>query len=383
MALSGFRGVGQDRYVAKLWRVNWAVIVLVTALAAIGSMTLYSVAGGSAQPWAERHTLRFVAILAVVLVMAVLNPAIWRALAYPVYALAVLLLALVPWIGIEALGAKRWIGVGGMTFQPSELMKVALVAALARYYQWLADDRLSRPLFVLIPLAMILVPVLLTLRQPDLGSALLFASIGLALMFFAGVSLFYFIAGGGAVLAALPFIWANLHDYQRRRVETFLNPESDPLGAGYHISQSKIAIGAGGVSGKGYMQGTQSQLDFVPETHTDFIAAIIGEEWGFAGLVTVLGLFAVLLLLMSAMAWRCQNRFGQLLIIGSAISFFLYVFINLAMITGLVPVVGVPLPLVSYGGTSMTTLMLGLGLAMSAHVHGAQRARRGELGAAF
>lgn len=364
----------------KLWRVNWALLLVTGAIAGIGAAALYSVAGGTFQPWAERHALRFVVAVGLVLVMAMVRPELWLRLAYPAYGLALVALALVPVIGVEALGAKRWISASGFSFQPSELMKLALIGALARYYQWLPVERVSRPLWVVLPIAMIAIPVVLTLKQPDLGTSVLFAVVGLTLMFLAGVSVFYFGAGIAGLVTASPFIWSGLHDYQRRRVEIFLDPELDPLGAGYHIAQSKIAIGSGGVSGKGFMLGTQSQLDFVPEKHTDFIVTILGEEWGFVGLAILLGLFALLLVLIIAMALRCQNRFGRLLISGSAISFFVYLFINFAMVTGLVPVVGVPLPLVSYGGTSMMTLMIGLGLAMSAHVHGAEQIRRAEMG---
>lgn len=367
-------------FTEKLWHVHWPVVFVSGAIAAIGCAALYSVAGGSFQPWAERHALRFLVAVAILLAMAMVRTEIWLRAAYAAYGLALVALALVPVIGSEALGAKRWLAVGGMTFQPSELMKLALIAALARYYQWLPLERVSRPIWVAIPLVMIAVPVALTLRQPDLGTAVLFGVAGMSLMFLAGVSLFYFLAGAAGVLAAMPLIWANLHDYQRRRIETFLDPDLDPLGAGYHIAQSKIAIGSGGVSGKGFLLGTQSQLDFVPEKHTDFIVTILGEEWGFAGLGLLLALFALLLALIVAMALRCQNRFGRLVIAGSAVSLFVYVFINVAMVTGLVPVVGIPLPLVSYGGTSMITLMVGLGLAMSAHVHGGEGIRRKDVG---
>jgi len=363
----------------KLWRVNWAVLIVAGAIAAIGCAALYSVTV-SFQPWAERHALRYLVALAIVVAMAMVRPQIWLRAAYPAYALAMIALALVPFLGTEALGARRWLALGGVNFQPAELMKLALIAALARYYQWLPGERVSRPAWVLVPLVMIAIPVALTLRQPDLGTAVLFGVVGLTLMYLAGVSLLYFAAGIGAGVAAAPVVWANLHDYQRRRIETFLNPDLDPLGAGYHIAQSKIAIGSGGLSGKGFLLGTQSQLDFVPEKHTDFILTILGEEWGFVGLALLIGLFALLLLLIMMMAWRCKNRFGRLIISGAAVSLFVYVFINIAMVMGMVPVVGIPLPLVSYGGTSMMTLMIGLGLAMSAHVHGAEGIRRSEIG---
>ncbi|MBS0234648.1 MAG: rod shape-determining protein RodA [Proteobacteria bacterium] len=354
----------------KLRRVYWPVILIVCVLAAVGAATLYSVSGGSFQPWAERHTLRFLIMLAVVVAMSTVRLEVWIKLAYPVYGIALLMLMLVPFVGVEALGAKRWIGAGAISFQPSELMKLALVAALARYYFRLSQDQVRRLRYVLPPLAMICVPVLLTLQQPDLGSAALFIALGLALMFLAGVPLRYFAFGAIAAVVALPAIWSGLHGYQKRRIEVFLNPGTDPLGAGYHITQSKIAFGAGGLAGKGFMHGTQSQLDFVPEKHTDFIASIIGEEWGFTGMMLLVAIYAALILMMMLMARRCENRFARLAIAGSAMTFFVYVFINLAMVTGLVPVVGIPLPLVSYGGTSMTTLMIGLGVAMSAYVHG-------------
>jgi rod shape determining protein RodA len=355
---------------AKLWRIHWPVLLTACVLAGIGAATLYSVSGGSFLPWAERHTLRFLVLLVIVVLMATVRLEIWLKLAYPAYAVALLTLALVPFVGVEALGAKRWIGVGAISFQPSELMKLALVAALARYYMGLRADQVRKAANVLVPLGMIGVPVLLTLQQPDLGSAALFIVLGLSLMFLAGVPMRYFTLGALIAIAAMPAIWSGMHDYQRRRVEVFLNPGMDPLGAGYHITQSKIALGAGGIAGKGFMQGSQSQLDFVPEKHTDFIASIIGEEWGFSGMMLLLAIYAALVLMMMAMAQRCENRFARLAIAGSAMTFFVYVFINLAMVTGLVPVVGIPLPLVSYGGTSMTTLMLGLGIAMSAYVHG-------------
>ena len=360
----------------KIWRTPWLVLAATALLAAAGTAALYSVAGGSYEPWAERHALRFLGVAGAVLIMALVPLRIWLSLANPLYLAALGLIVLVPVIGVEALGAKRWIAVAGLSFQPSELMKVALVPALARYYQWLAPDRVSQPFWVALPLAMILVPAAFVLKQPDLGSAMLFSVLGLSIMFLAGVSVLYYIAGAVLMGCALPLVLNSLHGYQLRRLEIFLNPDSDPLGAGYHIMQSKIALGAGGLSGKGYMRGTQSQLDFLPEKHTDFIFTMIGEEWGFVGGMALLAVYALLLALMIRMALRAENPFCRLLIAGSALTIFLYVFINVAMVTGMVPVVGVPLPLVSYGGTSMVTVMTGLGLAVSAHVHGCEQLRR-------
>jgi rod shape determining protein RodA len=359
---------------------QWSVLLVVSLLVSIGIATLYSVEGGSFQPWAERHGLRYLVGIGGILLMIAVPQETWMRLANPFYALALALVMLVPVAGTEALGARRWLNIGGFSFQPTELMKVALVLALARYYQWLPEHRVSHPVWVAAPLLLIVVPVAFTLRQPDLGSATLYATVGLGIMFLAGVSVLYFLAGALALGLSAPLIWASLHDYQRRRVEIFLNPESDPLGAGYHINQSKIALGAGGFSGKGYMQGTQSQLDFLPEKHTDFIFTMYAEEWGFTGGLLLLALYAVLLMLLARMALGAVTPFARLVIAGAWITIFLYVFINVAMVTGLVPVVGVPLPFVSYGGTSMMTLMAGLGLALSAAARGPDRRPLAPLG---
>jgi rod shape determining protein RodA len=286
------------------------------------------------------------------------------------------MLAAVPFVGVESGGAQRWLGVGETSFQPSELMKVALVLAIARYYQWLPPEKVARPQWLIIPLLMIAIPILLALDQPDLGTAALFGIIGFGLLFLAGVSWFYFIAGAVGVIAALPRVWERLHDYQRERILTFIDPERDPLGSGYHILQSKIAIGSGGVAGKGFMQGTQAQLNFLPEKHTDFIFTMFAEEMGFLGAMLLLTLYLLALLFIAYMALRCRSTFARLVAVGMGLSLFAYVFINVAMVTGLVPVVGVPLPLVSYGGTSMLTMMVALGLVLNAHINKAERISR-------
>lgn len=346
-------------------RLGWGVLLVVSLLVAIGIATLYSVEGGSFRPWAERHGLRYLVGLGGILLMIAVPVEVWMRLANPLYGLALILLVLVPYIGTEALGARRWLSVGSLSFQPAELMKVALVLALARYYQWLPADRVSDPRWVAAPVLMIAIPVIFTLRQPDLGSAALYATVGLGLMFLAGVSVLYFVAGGLMLALSAPLIWSSLHAYQRRRVEIFLDPDADPLGAGYHINQSKIALGAGGLGGKGFMQGTQSQLDFLPEKHTDFIFTMYAEEWGFAGGMVLLALYAVLIVLLARIARGAATPFARLLVSGVGITIFLYAFINMAMVSGLVPVVGVPLPFVSYGGTSMMTLLAGIGLSLS------------------
>ncbi len=364
----------------RLARIHWPVIALLCVLAAIGTGALFSVADGAFVPWAERHSLRFLAGLGLILIMSVVPLSRYLSVAYPVYAVALVLLVLVPLIGTQALGAKRWIAVAGVSVQPSEIMKIALVLMLARYYQWCPPERVSHFGYVVIPTLAIGVPILLTLQQPDLGTSVLFAVVGFGMMFLAGVSVWYYIAGGAATVAAVPIAYSLLHDYQRQRIATFLNPETDPLGAGYHITQSKIALASGGFSGRGFLQGSQSRLDFVPEIHTDFIFAVVGEEWGFIGAMVVLGIFLVTLLLMLYMAARCRNRFGRCLISGVALVLFVYVFVNVAMVSGLLPVVGVPLPLVSYGGTSMTTFMFGFGLVMCAYANRDTLIRRNSIG---
>lgn len=358
----------------RLAGVQWWLLAAVSAMALIGVATLYAAAGGNFHPWAEQHAVRFVAGIAVVLLMAMVPLGIWLQAAYPVYVVGIVMLALVPLIGVEALGAKRWLSLAGVTFQPSEIVKVALVAALARYYHMLPADRVSWPRNLAVPLLLILVPVALTLKQPDLGTAILLAMVGLSLLFLSGVSIGYFAAGAVAVLASLPLVLRNLHGYQLKRLEIFLDPGRDPLGAGYHIAQSKIALAAGGLNGKGFMLGTQSRLQFLPESHTDFILAMFGEEWGFIGTAALLALVGLVMLMVLVMVLRAHGRFAKLLVAGFGLMLFFYAAINVAMVTGLAPVVGVPLPLVSYGGTSMMTLMVSLGLAMSAHVH--SRARR-------
>ena len=364
---------------ARLLAVNWPLLALVTTIAGFGVAVLFSVAGGSFTPYADKQLLRLLVGIGLILAMAAVPLRFWLGLSYPAYFVALIALAMIPLLGSEALGARRWLRLGEFSLQPSEIMKVALVAALARYYQWLPPERISRPLWV--PLLAIAAPVLLVLKQPDLGTAVLFASVGLGLMFLAGVNPLYFVGGGLAITGLAPILWNHLHDYQRRRILTFLDPERDPLGAGYHVLQSKIALGSGGLSGKGYMLGTQAQLNFLPEKQTDFIFTVLGEEWGFVGGLALIGLYAALVFMLLAMALLCRSQYARLLCGGSALVISIYATVNMAMVTGVVPVVGVPLPLVSYGGTAMLTIFAGLGLAMCGYVHRQQQIRRDDLGA--
>ncbi|MDJ0512579.1 MAG: rod shape-determining protein RodA [Methyloceanibacter sp.] len=364
----------------KLLLLNWPFLALITAIVLVGVAALYSVAGGSFDPWASRQVMRYCFGLALLFAIAFSDIRWWLKGAYPLFLLALGLMVLVPFIGVESGGARRWLGVGEMSFQPSEMMKIALVLAIARYYQWLPPEKIWRPDALIPPLLMIGVPALLALLQPDLGTAALFAIIGAGMMFLAGVSWFYFGGAIVAVVVALPYAWEMLHDYQKQRVLTFFDPHTDPLGSGYHILQSKIAIGSGGLSGKGFMNGTQAQLNFLPEKHTDFIFTMFSEEMGFVGAMILLALYLLALVFITFMALRCRSMFAKLVAGGMGLTLFAYVFINVAMVTGLMPVVGVPLPLVSYGGTSMLTMMIGFGFVLNAHVNRRVTFRQSELG---
>jgi len=360
----------------KILYLSWPLVILLVAVAAVGFLMLYSVAGGSLSTWAEPQMKRFALGLVVMLVVAMVPIWFWRNMSLLAYLISLALLVAVALIGVEGKGAQRWLDLGVMRLQPSELMKITLVMVLAAYYDWLPMSRVSRPIWILIPVALILTPVALVLRQPDLGTSILLLAAGGVMMFVAGVHWAYFVtvilAAAGLVFAVFQSRgtdWQMLENYQFRRIDTFLNPESDPLGAGYHITQSKIALGSGGWTGRGFMQGTQSRLNFLPEKHTDFIFVTLAEEFGFIGAVSILGLYALILIFCIAAALANKDRFSSLLILGMAMTFFLFFAVNMAMVTGLMPVVGVPLPLVSYGGSAMLVLMIGFGLVQSANVH--------------
>ena len=364
----------------KLVQVNWAMVLLVCLVAAVGFVMLYSAAGGDFDPWADRQMVRFAVGLVLMLSVAVVDIRIWLRYAYLIYAGALALLVAVEVAGEIGMGAQRWIDLGFFQLQPSELMKVALVLALARYFHGLEIDSVGRVLPLVPPLALVAMPALLVLKQPDLGTAGMLIMGGGALFFAAGVKLWKFgvlLAGG---LAAIPVAWNLLHDYQKNRVLTFLDPERDPLGSGYHILQSKIAFGSGGVFGKGYLLGTQSHLNFLPEKQTDFIFTMLAEEFGLVGALTLLLIYVVLIGYGFAIALRSRSHFGRLLAMGLTFNLFLFVFINTAMVMGIIPVVGVPLPLISYGGTAMLTVLIGFGLIMSVYVHRDARIGRHGLG---
>lgn len=360
----------------KVFYMNWALIVLLISVAGVGFLMLYSVAGGSFTPWAEPQMKRFALGLAVMMVIAMVPIWFWRNMAVVAYLISILLLIAVEFFGAVGMGAQRWIDIGFMRLQPSELMKITLVMLLAAYYDWLPGTKTSRPFWVLIPVVMILFPTFLVLRQPDLGTSILLMTAGGGLMFLAGVHWAYFaavIAAGAGIVTAVfqsrGTDWQLLKNYQYRRIDTFLDPSSDPLGAGYHITQSKIALGSGGWTGRGFMQGTQSRLNFLPEKHTDFIFTTLAEEFGFVGGFSLLGLYTLIIVFCIVTALATKDRFSSLVTLGISINFFLFFAVNMSMVMGLAPVVGVPLPMVSYGGSAMLVLMVAFGLVQSAHIH--------------
>ena len=353
----------------KILHIHWFFVLLICLTAGVGVAMLYSAANGSMDPWASRQAARFGVGFVVMILVALVDVRIWMRYAYAFYMIALVLLVLVEISGTIGMGAQRWISLGYFNLQPSELMKITLVLALARYFHGGSIEDVDRPTYLIIPLLMIALPSALVLRQPDLGTTLMLVMASGAIFFVAGVRIWKFAAVVLSGIAAMPVAWQFLRDYQKQRVLTFLNPESDPLGAGYHIIQSKIALGSGGMLGKGFMQGTQGHLRFLPEMQTDFIFTMLAEEFGMMGGIGLLGLYGLILVYGVALSLRCRNQFGRLLGMGVTTTFFLYVFINIAMVMGLIPVVGVPLPLISYGGTAMMTLLIGFGLLMSVWVH--------------
>ncbi len=360
----------------KILHFNWALVILLIAVASVGFLMLTSVAGGDVSRWAEPQMVRFAAGLVLMLAIGLVPIWFWRSVSGLAYVCALVLLIMVEFFGTVGMGAQRWIDLGFIQFQPSEMMKIALVMSLAAYYDWLPLSSVSRPQWVLVPLVLILIPAAIIFRQPDLGTTVLLVAGSGIVMFCAGVSWWYFLGviGAAAGMVFTVFLsrgtdWQILQDYQYRRISIFLDPSSDPLGAGYHITQSKIALGSGGWAGKGFMQGTQSRLNFLPEKHTDFIFTTLAEEFGFVGGFSLLLLYGLIIFVCVLSALGNKNRFGALLTLGVSATLFLHVLVNISMVVGLAPVVGVPLPLVSYGGSVLLVLMVAFGLVQSAHVY--------------
>ena len=353
----------------KIRAIQWGLVLLIAAISGIGFAMLYSAANGNLQPWASRQMTRFAIALVPMIAAGLIDVRYWFRSAYWIYGGSLLLIIAVDLLGTAGLGAQRWIDFGFIQLQPSEIMKIALVLALARYFHGLSAEDAGRLGRLVVPALMVGVPAALVLKQPDLGTAMMLLASGAVLLYLGGVRLWIFAAGTLATAAAAPLAWLLLRDYQRTRLSTFLDPDRDPLGAGYHILQSKIALGSGGVFGKGFLLGTQSHLSFLPEKQTDFIFTMLAEEFGLVGGLTLLALYVLVISYAFAIALRSRSQFGRLLGLGIAVNFFLYAFINTAMVMGVIPVVGVPLPLISYGGSAMITVMFGFGLVMNIGIH--------------
>jgi len=354
----------------RLWQINWSFVLLISVTASIGFGMLYSAANGSFDPWASRQMVRFIIGIILMLIVAVIDIHVWLRYAYPIYLIALALLLVVEFGGSIGMGAQRWIDLGVFTIQPSEIMKIAIILLLARYFYASRLEDVGRISHILIPIVLILIPAFLIIRQPDLGTSILMITTGVAMFFVVGVRIWIFIVGAFATIGAIIPLWQFvLRDYQKARLLTFIDPEKDPLGSGYHILQSKIALGSGGLFGKGFMEGSQSHLSFLPEKQTDFIFTMLAEEFGLLGGLLLIFLYVLLLVYAFFMSLQSRSQFGRLIGIGVSTSFFLNVFVNIAMVMGLVPVVGMPLPLVSYGGTAMLTLMFSFGLLLCVYIH--------------
>lgn len=355
--------------VQKILSINWTLVLLLTALAGFGLTMLYSAGGGSMEPWASRQAMRFGVGMVLMLTVAVIDIRIWMRFAYVGYAIGVLLLVAVEVKGSVGMGAQRWLDLGVVQLQPSEVMKIAVVMALARYFHSATVEEARGYVFLLPPILMALAPVALIVKQPDLGGALTVLMLTAAMLWLVGVRWWKFALAFSAVVASGPIAWNFLRDYQKARILVFLDPGRDPLGAGYHIIQSKIALGSGAILGKGFLEGTQSHLNFLPEKQTDFIFTMLAEEFGMVGSLGLLGLYFLLFAYGYAIAFRSVNHYGRLVAMGIVTSVFLSVFINVAMVMGLIPAKGMALPMVSYGGTSMVVTMIGFGMLINAWVH--------------
>ncbi|WP_295707196.1 rod shape-determining protein RodA [uncultured Brevundimonas sp.] len=371
----------RERVSTKLSEIDWRLVALLCVIAGTGTAMLYSIAGGHWQPWAANHLIRFGGLLTVMLVLSLVHLKWWFRAAYPIYGVLLLLVLMIEFtpLGYTAGGARNWLNLGFTRIQPAEFMKIGLVLALARWYHKHSAQEARWSWKLVFPAAMIGVPFLLVAKQPDLGSAMIIGLTGAVVMFLAGLSWRIIAACSAAVVAIVPpFVMFVMHDYQRNRVLTFLDPASDPSGTGYNIIQSKIALGAGGLLGKGYGLGSQSQLEFLPERHTDFIFSTVSEEFGFLGSFTMLGCYIAVILIALRIASLSHSHFGRIAAAGMTAYFALFVMINGAMVMGLAPVVGVPMPLLSYGGSSMMTVMFGFALVMATRVHRYAELPKGE-----
>jgi len=353
---------------AKLQSINYPLLGLIITLFFVGLAALYSISNGDFNSCPLKHSQRFILGLIIFFLVIFFDLRLIFGYAYLIFFLSIISLAIIPFFGIESNGATRWINIAGISLQPSEFVKYTLILALAKYFHSINNDS-GFIKTLIIPLIITIVPVLLVITQPDLGTALIILLGGISLFWISGLNYKYFIVGVFSILCSLPVLWQYLKDYQKDRVLTFFNPERDPLGNGYHIMQSKIALGSGGIFGKGYMEGTQSHLNFLPEMQTDFIFTMLGEEFGFIGTLLLLLMYAALIMISIRLALKSRSLFSKYLSLGVCNVFFIYVFVNIGMVTGLLPVVGVPLPFISYGGSSMLAVMFGFGLLMNCYIN--------------
>lgn len=365
----------------KLWQkltlLNWGLVFLVCMIGGVGFMALFSAGGGNVQPYADKHLARFCAGLAGLMLTALVSIRFWRQMAWPLYIIGVLSLIYVDVRGHIGMGAQRWMDFGFIKLQPSEIMKPALVLALAAFFEKRDITMISRPGTIIPALLIILLPVLVVASQPDLGTGMALLMVGGSVMILAGISWWYFVAAAGGAVPIGLVVWHFLREYQRNRVRIFMNPDLDPLGTGYHITQSKIAIGSGGVTGKGFLEGTQAKLNFLPEKQTDFIFTLWTEEWGMMGGLFLLGLFMLTFFYGLLISLSCRQNFSRIMAMGLTVNIAIYVFINAAMVMGLLPVVGIPMPLVSHGGTAMLSVLFCYGLILSASIHRDVKMRQG------
>tara|TARA_B100001029_G_C15025903_1_gene433618 strand:+ start:186 stop:1313 length:1128 start_codon:yes stop_codon:yes gene_type:complete len=357
-----------NSFFSKLQSINYPFLILIIILFFIGLAALYSISNGEFNSWPLKHSQRFILGLIIFFIVILFDLRLIFGYAYVIFFLSIISLVIIPFFGIESNGATRWISIVGISLQPSEFVKYTLILALAKYFHSINNDN-SFIKTLIIPLIITTVPVLLVIIQPDLGTALIILLGGISLLWISGLNYKYFIIGVFSIVCSLPVLWQYLKEYQKDRVLTFFNPERDPLGNGYHIMQSKIALGSGGIFGKGYMEGTQSHLNFLPEMQTDFIFTMLGEEFGFLGTLILLLIYATLIMISIRLALQSRSLFSKYLSLGVCNVFFIYVFVNIGMVTGLLPVVGVPLPFISYGGSSMLAVMFGFGLLMNCYIN--------------
>ena len=351
----------------KFLKINWVIVLCVVFLGFIGVAALYSAAGGNWNPWAKSHLTRLMIGVVLMFIITFIHPKFFYKLTLISFLLGLLSLVFVKFFGVGSV--QRWITIGGLNVQPSELMKFALILMLAKYFDQLSKINFNRLFSYVIPILYIIIPGLIVISQPDLGTGLTLIILGFAILFYVGVSLKFVFIFLLTFISSVPIIWQQLYDYQKNRILVFLNPEIDSLGSGYQIIQSKIAIGSGGLFGKGYLLGSQSRLNYLPEKHTDFIFTLISEELGFFGAMTIILIFCVLIASIVKISFTVDTLFSKVIVFGVGLLIFLYLTLNIGMVCGLLPVVGAPLPLISYGGTSLFTILISVGVVLSINVH--------------